>query len=181
MKNTRQLFLFFLLLLGLAVTAVSVAAHGDEILLRADPEDGAALAQSPTQVTTWFSNELDTSSTLQVFNLAGEPVDNGDGGVDLNDPDHATMIVSLPPLDEGVYLVQWTAVLLDGDTVSGAFTFGVGQAGAAASQLPAATAADTTAENSGGIPTSILIGAGIGAILIAGLIGFAVARSRQKA
>ncbi len=182
MKNTRKLLLFFLLLLGLAVTAVTATAHGDEILLKSEPADGAALAESPAQVTTWFSDELATTSTLKVYNLAGEQVDNGDGGVDLNDPDHASMIVSLPVLDEGVYLVQWTADLLDGDTVSGAFTFGIGKAGTAPSQIPTPTAPPAAAPESGsGISTGVLIGAGVGLILAVGLIGFAIARSRQKA
>ncbi|HFQ93617.1 MAG TPA: copper resistance protein CopC [Anaerolineae bacterium] len=182
MKNTRKLLLFFLLLLGLTVTAVTVAAHGEEILLKSEPADGAALAESPTQAITWFSEELDTSSALKVYNLAGVQVDNGDGGVDLNDPDHASMIVTLPPLDEGVYLAQWTAVLLDGDTVSGAFTFGIGEAGTIPRQIPTPTAPPEPApENSGGISTGVLIAAGTGLLLVVGLIGFAIARSRQKA
>ncbi|HID50945.1 MAG TPA: copper resistance protein CopC [Anaerolineae bacterium] len=183
MRTTRKLSLFFLLLAGLAVTAVTAAAHGEEILLKSEPADGAALPESPAQVTTWFSDELAATSTLKVYNLAGKQVDNGDGGVDLNDPDHASMIVSLPPLDEGVYLVQWTAVLLDSDTVTGAFTFGVGEAGKASAPVTVniATATPTAPESASAsgrpAPAIWLIG-GIGLILLAGLAGFAIARGR---
>ena len=186
MKNAKNLFLFFVLLAGLAITAVTAAAHGDEIFLKSEPADGAALDESPAQVTAWFSEELDTSSALKVYNLAGEQVDNGDGGVDLNDPDHASMIVTLPPLDDGVYLTQWTAVLLDGDTVNGAFTFGVGEAGKASVPVTvsiataAPPASEPTSKSSSASPAIWLLG-GIGVILFAGLIGFAIAGRRQKA
>lgn len=34
-------------------------------------------------------------------------MDKRDGGVDLNDSDHASMIVNLPTLPDGVYTVHW--------------------------------------------------------------------------
>lgn len=173
-----------LLLLFVSFTAHKVLAHGEEILLRSEPESNAALVEPPAQVMTWFSEELETSSTMEVFNLAGEKVDNGDGGVDLNDPDHASMIVTLPPLENGVYLVQWKAVLLDSDVVQGAFPFSVGtaviQPGALPNQpQPAATAVPTAAPD-GRTPLP-LIGGGVAALLLIGIVGFAIARSRQKA
>jgi len=104
------------------------AAHA--LLLKSQPEAGATLVQSPLRVIAWFSQELDTSlSTLHVVNGDGQQVDNGDGGVDLNDPDHASLVVTLPmALPDGLYTVQWTATSAeDGDTTSGQFSFVVGQ------------------------------------------------------
>lgn len=126
-----------LLALGVALAALlwlagGAAAHA--LLLKSQPEAGAALVQSPLRVIAWFSQELDTSlSTLHVVNGDGQQVDNGDGGVDLNDPDHASLVVTLPlDLPDGLYTAQWTATSVeDGDTTSGQFSFIVGQITAA--------------------------------------------------
>ena len=121
------------LLLALLISAgwiASVAAHGPKILLRSDPPDGVVMQSSPARVVAWFDTELDTGpSQLQVFDTGGRQVDNGDGGVDLNDPDHASLSVSLSPLPDGVYTVRWrAAVFEDNDIVEGEFTFTVGMA-----------------------------------------------------
>ncbi|MFN8456765.1 MAG: copper resistance protein CopC [Anaerolineae bacterium] len=100
------------------------------MLLKSEPETGAVLSQPPERVTGWFSEELDTHlSTIQVLNKAGQQVDQGDGGVDLNDPEHASLMVTLPPaLSSGAYTAHWVAVSAeDGDTTEGEFTFQVGQ------------------------------------------------------
>jgi len=99
-------------------------------LIRSIPAVDERLAESPPQVTLWFSDELVTrESTLKVFNEDGQQVDSGDGYVDLNDPDHASMIVILPPLPEGVYTVRWRAVSIDdGDVAEDEFDFIIGNA-----------------------------------------------------
>lgn len=163
-----------LALLISAVLVVVATAHG--LLVRSDPEDGAVLEQSPAQVTAWYGEELDTSrSTLQVFDPGGRQVDNGDGGVDLNDPDHASMIVSLPvSLPDGTYLVHWAAVSAeDGDPTEGEFTFSVGEPGEEAGQNSASTtsqssgdAAGTDAGQRAGRPVG-WIAAGLGVMLLA--------------
>jgi methionine-rich copper-binding protein CopC len=123
-----------LLASGVALTALLwlvVGATAHALLLKSQPESGATLVQSPLRVIAWFSQELDTGlSTLHVANGDGQQVDNGDGGVDLNDPDHASLVVTLPlGLPDGLYTVQWTATSVeDGDTTSGQFSFVVGQA-----------------------------------------------------
>jgi len=51
------------------------------------------------------------------------------GKVDLTDPDHARLMAeNIPPLPNGVYEIQWTALSMDGDgvVVQGAFQFSVG-------------------------------------------------------
>jgi copper transport protein len=148
--------------LGLALLAsvlVVTGATAHALLLKSQPEAGATLVQSPLQVTAWFSQELDTGlSTLLVVNGDGQQVDNGDGGVDLNDPNHASLVVSLPPvLPAGLYTVQWTATSAeDGDPTTGQFSFIIGQV--------------TAANNSRGTPwTGWLVGAiaaSVGVLLI---------------
>ena len=90
------------------------------------------MAQSPDRVTAWFGRELDTRrSSLEVYDAAGYLMEGALGGVDLNDLDHASMIVRLPaPLPAGTYSVRWRAVdSVDGDATEGAFTFTVGRGG----------------------------------------------------
>jgi copper resistance protein C len=105
----------------------NASAHGIEVL-RSDPTHGVELAQSPSQVKVWFSEEMQTKeSTLQVYNERGIRFDDGKGGVDLDDPDHASMKVNLADLPVGVYTVKWHALLTDGDVADGQFRFAVGQ------------------------------------------------------
>ena len=119
---------------GLAIALLCLAipettlAHGLEILLETDPPDGSVVAQAPSRVVVRFKTELETkSSRLEVFDEEGRQVDLGDGGVDLDDPDHASLAVSLPSLVEGTYVVQWRAVVFeDGDVVESLSSFTVG-------------------------------------------------------
>ncbi len=130
----------------------------------ASPADQAVLAQAPSEVYLTFPEEIsENGSTLQVFDQQGRQVDLGKGGVDLNDPNHAALVVKLPApltpwpkspglargagatLPQGAYLVKWKVALLDGDSSSGAYYFGVGSvtwpADPPVSAVPAARAA----------------------------------------
>jgi copper transport protein len=124
-KNPRIIYLGMLLLLLINLTPAS--AHA--LMVQSKPEDGQSLDQPPGRVVVWFSQEIDSrTSSMRVFDAQDRQVDNGDGGVDLNDLDHKSMIVSLPSgLPVGVYTVHWTVVSADdGDTTEGVFTFAVG-------------------------------------------------------
>ena len=142
LNRLAKLFVVLVVMVWGVVTAVSpVLAHAVE-LLRSNPANGTVLSQSPAEIRAWFGEEMQTgASTLQVFSAAGQRVDNGDGGVDLNDPDHASLVVSLPPLPEGEYLVRWYVVLLDEDASESSFNFFVGDetTAAAADFNPAST------------------------------------------
>ncbi len=124
MRYFAGIILLILLLAGV-VTAVSAHAA---VIIKSIPANGEILAESPSEVMAWFAEELVSGeSTMTVFSAQGTQVDNGDGGVNLNDPDHASMIVTLPPLSDGSYTVQWHVTLLDGDATDGAFSFAVGE------------------------------------------------------
>jgi copper resistance protein C len=135
----------------------TVAAAHETVVTESSPADGAILAASPAQVVARFSEELDTKeSTIRVLDAAGKQFSDGNGKVDLDDPDHQSMIAVLPaPLPQGAYTVQWHAVLVDGDASDGTFTFTVRASPASSQQattqtptavptsMPAATATAT--------------------------------------
>ncbi|HEV8353286.1 MAG TPA: copper resistance protein CopC [bacterium] len=106
---------------------VAAAAWGHAKLLRAVPAPGSTIARTPTIVRLWFNEELDTKrSGLSVWNARGQRVDDGHGGVDLNDLDRKAMKVVLKPILPGRYTVRWRAVSADDLFVStGSFTFTV--------------------------------------------------------
>lgn len=173
MKYIVGTMILVVLLAGM-VTAVS--AH-DAAIVKSIPANGDVLAESPSQVTAWFEEELiGGESTMRVFNAQGKQVDNGDGGVDLDDPDHAIMIVTLPELPDGSYTVQWHAALLDGDATDGAFAFAVGEG---QSVVPAAVPSSAAAAASSGPPPAGLIAvvfAGLFVLLL--IVGLVIRRRR---
>jgi len=157
--------IFFCLMFMHTSTA---AAHSE--MVKSEPQDGESLDQSPAQVTAWFSEELDSgSSTLRVFDSQNNQVDNSDGGVDLNDLDHLSMVVSLPPLQAGTYSVHWVSVSAeDGDEEEGDFSFIVsGRAASRESSTPLAN----------GFPTW-LVGGGIILLVFIGLMWFLFIRKK---
>ena len=95
---------------------------------RSDPAAESVVAVAPPQLRVWFTQELVTQgSRLEVVDASGNRVDAGDSRVDLNDPDRKLMLVSLNPLADGVYTVNWRSVSAeDGDDADGSFRFGVG-------------------------------------------------------
>jgi methionine-rich copper-binding protein CopC len=110
-----------LLSLGSA-TAALAHAH----LVRAVPAAGGTVHDAPSEVTLRFSEKLEPKfSSVVVRDSAGKQVDKGEATVDK--ADRMVMRVSLPPLDPGVYKVEWKAVSTDTHKVSGDFTFKVGE------------------------------------------------------
>ena len=165
-----------LLAVGVAVvltgTLIVSLATAHSLLLKSEPENETILEESPEQVIGWFSQELETGlSSIRVFNDQGGQVDNGDGGVDLNDPDHTTMIATLPgDLVGGRYTVRWTAVSVeDGDVVEGMFTYSVASGDHAGGQGSVTQPSTTNAETPGWTLWWIVAGFAAVVVLLAGL------------
>lgn len=179
----RNVILIGFIVLLLGGTAVSPAfAHAIE-LLRSTPANGSILPQSPAEIQAWFGEEMQTGvSTLQVFSANGQRVDHGDGGVDLNDPEHASLIVTVPDLPEGEYLVRWYVVLLDGDASESSFNFFVGDeaAAAAANFTPAAGEVLYYQAEEDSAETSLLPWLAGGGLLGVGLLAAAALTMRRK-
>ncbi len=194
-RHTRYTRPAALALAVLMMLLFSGAASAHEVkVLKSEPAAGAVLDGSPAQVRAWFNEEMQTgASTLVVLDADGKQVDSRDGGVDLDDPDHASMVVSLPPLPDGTYTVSWYVVLLDGDPSQGEFTFSVGQAPvaqdvaasnaasnlpASESELDAAAPAAAPAPGAGsGLPIAWIV-LGLGVLVAAGVLGALLVRGR---
>ncbi len=116
-----------LLLALLALVAVAWSQSGGiasahAALVRSDPPVNARLSDSPTQVTAFYSESLDSQlSSLQVLNGDGNRVDSGDTTFG---PDPAQMSVAVEKLGPGFYAVQWqTLSSLDGHLLKGSYPF----------------------------------------------------------
>lgn len=131
----RCLLLLAGVLLLCALPAVA-AAHTE--LVRADPADGAVLAESPGLAQLWFSGDIAASrSTARLVNDRGDTVPGTQLVRGSGDP--RVIAVELPGLAEGSYGLLWEAVSArDGHTTSGTVTFSIGHVGAWTS-LPTAT------------------------------------------
>lgn len=105
------------------LAALPAAAAGHAELESSDPQSGENLDAAPTEVTLTFSGELDPdSSSFTVVDADGHEV--GSGEVDLTVADRNVMTGAVTITDPGVYTVGYTSLALDGDRVSGTFSFG---------------------------------------------------------
>jgi methionine-rich copper-binding protein CopC len=147
----------------------------------ASPDDGAVLAQPPDQVYLVFPEEVaEDASSLQVFDQQGlRQVDLGKGGVDLNDPKHAGLVVKLPALSQGVYLVKWKVQLVsDGDTSQGQYYFGVGNVTLPTNQPVSAAGSDMTPPQASTVTPEAWAFLGTGVVILAAALVFY--RGRRK-
>jgi methionine-rich copper-binding protein CopC len=126
--SPRQRTGYGVILVVLAVALTSPPpADGHARLLRAEPAPGSRVTTPPRIVRAWFDDELDPKhSTLVVTDRRGRRVDDGRGGVDLDDLDRKSMLARLRPIGPGVYTVVWQAVSADDKYVArGRFRFTV--------------------------------------------------------
>ena len=124
--GTRRLSAALIVVVLAALTADQGAtAHAK--LLRAEPAANSTLKTAPKAVRIWFTQELDPKRcTVSVSDARGRRVDDGKGGVDLNDLDRKSMIARLRPLGPGKYTVRWRTVSAeDRDISEGSFRFTV--------------------------------------------------------
>lgn len=169
MKPRRHLLLGWLAIGALVIgwaRATPALAHA--VLLSADPAPNALLETAPAQVRLVLTEPVAPAfSRITVFAQSGQQVDNGDLKSDSGDG--TALVVTLPPLSSGTYLVSWEVLsTVDGHTTSGSFPFGVG-----VSQLASAPGAvSSTAQR----PTPFSIGARwfnlAGLALLLGLLTF---------
>jgi hypothetical protein len=119
----RTSIFFAFVLLAVLIVAGAVFAHAK--LLRAVPAPGSTVKTAPRVVRAVFNDELDPKgSTMTVVDGRGQRVDDGKGGVDLNDLDRKTVVVTLRAIGPGTYTVRWKVTSADDQYVaSGSFRF----------------------------------------------------------
>ncbi|MDR5684042.1 MAG: copper resistance protein CopC [Armatimonadota bacterium] len=123
MRTYRIAACLILLLTGAA--CATALAHAR--LLKSEPRHGATLRSPPRVVRAWFNEELDpATSAISVWDGRGRRVDDGKGGVELDNLDRNTMAARLRPVGAGRYTVRWKAVSADdGYVARGEFRFTV--------------------------------------------------------
>jgi methionine-rich copper-binding protein CopC len=108
------------------VLSGAVAAFAHAHLVRAATAAGGTVNAAPSEVTLRFSEKLEPKfSSVVVRDAAGKQVDKGESTVDK--ADRMVIRVLLPPLEPGVYKVEWRAVSADTHKIDGNFTFKVGE------------------------------------------------------
>jgi copper resistance protein C len=108
---------------SLVLLSSEASAHAQ--LRGSTPAAGGTVAAAPTEVLVNFSEPLEPSfSTVVVRDAVGKRVDRADARLDAGD--RKIMHVSLPPLTQGIYIVEWRALTTDTHRTEGAFIFRVG-------------------------------------------------------
>ncbi len=122
---SRRLFSLVTIAVLLLVVGVVAPVYAHANLIRSDPPPNSVLPANPRQVILYFTEQVEPKlSGAEVYDSAGKKVDTG---YSVNSTDATILIVSLPPLQSGVYTVSWHAIsAVDGHHTSGSFSFGVG-------------------------------------------------------
>jgi copper resistance protein C len=109
---------------GLFLSTATAFAHAH--LVHATPVEGGTVRDAPAEVTLKFNEKLEPAfSSAVIRDAAGKQVDKADAHVDK--ADRTTLRVSLPPLEPGVYTVEWRVMSADTHKVDGNFKFTVGE------------------------------------------------------
>jgi copper transport protein len=119
---------------GLALSPAPADAHAE--LISTEPASGQQLDAAPEQVVLRFSESVDVADdAVEVLTAGGDRIDVGAPGHP--DGEGSSVAVDLPSLEDGTYVVSWRVLSSDSHPVSGAFTFGVGDAAAGVSDADA--------------------------------------------
>jgi copper transport protein len=130
-----------LVLIALLLATQLVSAHA--ILLKSDPADHATLAEPPSEIRMWFSEDVNLElSSVRVMDENGEEVNSTLLSPDLKQPNLVS--VSLSNIGAGVYTVAYAVQSrMDGHMNEGSLSFGVGKsAGTALAGMGMPNAAD---------------------------------------
>jgi copper transport protein len=175
-------------LAGIFLIATAAPAWAHAILMNTDPPKDGVVAESPSQLTLGYNENVEVSfGAVRVYTCAGQRITTGS-------PHHAatsdhTVVVSVPKLAPGVYLVAWRVISADSHPVGGTYAFRIGPGGPPSVN---GCATETNAKSSVTVGTlfgtaragvfaglALLIGGVVFLLLIAG--GSSAARSTQRA
>ncbi|MGH9034445.1 MAG: copper resistance CopC/CopD family protein [Acidimicrobiia bacterium] len=143
----RALVVVALVALGLVLPAAPAFAHAQ--LLSTAPVNGTAMAAAPSQILLRFSEAVQVSQAgVRVFDADAERITTETARHARGKAEE--VVLPLPDLDKGLYVVTWRVTSADSHPIHGAFTFRVGPVPASAGndqdlarQLLAADGGDT--------------------------------------
>ena len=124
--TARRLALATVLAAVLAsVGLMPAGAHAN--LVRAIPAAGSTVDTPPQVVAAEFSERLEPGfSRIDVLDASGTSVTDGPSQVDPSN--RSAMLVRVPPLADGTYVVTWrTLSVVDGHLIRGSYVFSVGE------------------------------------------------------
>jgi methionine-rich copper-binding protein CopC len=109
-------------LAGLALMAAISTALAHAHLLEATPADGSTIRAAPTQLALRFSEEARlTALSIQKIGSDSQKL------APLPQQPHSKIVVPLPVLAPGHYLVSWRALSADGHVAAGQLHFTLSQ------------------------------------------------------
>jgi copper transport protein len=110
-------FAFIVVLLTAWLASSAALAHAS--LVRAEPADGAMLAEAPKALKLTF-NEPVSVLVMRLIGPSGEVVAPGAAA------ENNVVTITPPPLRHGSHVLSWRVVSADGHPVGGSFVFSVG-------------------------------------------------------
>ncbi|GHO66286.1 copper transport protein YcnJ [Ktedonobacter sp. SOSP1-52] len=124
-RATPHIHIFLTIAASLALLLLVMTplpGQASSILLRSDPPADKLLLTAPSEVHLWFSEDLNSAaSTVMVQNAEHRRVD-----LRTYASGHELVVPLQSPLPPGVYTVSWrTLASYDGQTLTGAFSFGI--------------------------------------------------------
>ncbi|MEO5974120.1 MAG: copper resistance protein CopC [Ilumatobacteraceae bacterium] len=121
-------------LISILSPATAALAHGE--LLNSEPAASSSLAESPTQISLFFSESIEpVFARIRILNSTGSEIASGNARRDSGD--HSVVRSISPHLEPGAYVVVWRVTSADGHPIEGAFEFFIGTQQESASDLEA--------------------------------------------
>jgi len=160
---------------GLALLVITGVAWAHPSLVRSEPPANSTLDTAPSQVAVWLDEAVEPEyAHLSVYDSRGQRVDRLDAQYlpAFTGDAVAAIVVSLPPLPQGSYVVVWRVISVgDGHAVGGAFAFGVGVPPDTGAALSAAAEANTEPD----LSTHLIRFFGLlGQLVLLGMVAFRV-------
>lgn len=157
---------------ALALLTIPAIAAAHAKFASSTPAPGSSLQTAPTEVRVTFSEEIQPGgSSFTVTDAAGTKV--GSGTADLTVADRNVLEGKVTITRPGIYTVKWTSLSIDGDTVTGAFSFGF----KASALIPAVTGGEESPNTSVALratdPSPLAL---LGALLLLGGTGISARR-----
>ncbi len=169
-RTVRRLLVFCALVFAvIGLTAVPAFAHAT--LEGTDPGAGATVRRSPAQIRLSYSEPVEASlGAVRMFDSRADRVDVGEA----HHPNGkaSEVAVSVPKLDDGLYVVTWRVISADSHPIQGAYTFTVGSSNTTSKQAQGLANRLLTDQGGSSIVGIVFAIARFGAFLgLAGLIG----------